>query len=342
MPGRCFKARCALAGLALVLAVGGASCESSSRDDRLVRETRHALRAPQGFVYLDALWLTRDRLVVTRATAQSLRGRLVSVSAASGVTRVLPTTQRPDCATTGAQFPTTFGRAVVAYLSTCFGGDGTPDHINEIRGLNLRTGFDRRLRPYNVPPFSGGFTFRTGDRLGVINDGHGLRERLRWLNPRAMPPLPIRGLRRAGTPSWSADGHWLGYDAIASGSGAFGPRALFVSPRRDLTAKRVIAANVSGITGAGVTWIPGHPWLIFAGQPRGGAEGLWAISAATRRMALVLRGSGFGRAAIDARGRLVVPRGLDADDISAVQRNDLGFYRVDLAELSDRIGRSSR
>jgi hypothetical protein len=68
----------------------------------------------------------------------------------------------------------------------------------------------------------GGFTLRPDGRRGVLNDGTGLEEQLRWLQPRTLSP-PIRlGLERVGAPAWSPDGRAIAVSAAVDVKGVEG------------------------------------------------------------------------------------------------------------------------
>jgi hypothetical protein len=300
----------------IVLLLSSCGIAGDDHDQRGIiadRETR-VLTAPLGTAYLDALWRDPQHLIVAQVAGPKLRPRLGVVDARTGAFSVLPVAERTGCEQTGSSFPTRLGSNAIAYLSTCYGGDGTPDRINQIRRFDLSTRDDRALFPYFVLPFTGSFTFAPDGRRGLLNDGYGLQEHLRWLLPRGTRIVQLPGIVRAGIPSWEPDGDRVVFDAVEAGFQgdiAIAPRTLFIADARHLARRRLLVRGMTNTIGSGVSWVPGRPWVVYPMQPPHGQNGLWLIDVVTGAKVLLESGSGFGRAAVSSDGWVAVPIGVD-------------------------------
>ncbi len=81
----------------------------------------------------------------------------------------------------------------------------------------------KQLYPYSLPFPAGPFVLLPGTTKGILNDGTGLEERLRWLTPTRLS-APIRlGLDRVGNLTISPDGERFAVSAVKGIGGVQGP-----------------------------------------------------------------------------------------------------------------------
>ena len=83
----------------------------------------------------------------------------------------------------------------------------------------------KQLYPYTLPFPAGPFVLLPGTTKGILNDGTGLEERLRWLTPTRLS-APIRlGLDRVGNLAIPPDGERLAVSAVKGIGGARSARS---------------------------------------------------------------------------------------------------------------------
>jgi hypothetical protein len=328
-------------GLIAMVALSGSASDAAGEE--ATAEAIRSVPAPAGSAFLDALWVGPNSVLVTQLVQPKLRGRLAIVNVTNGAFRALTTARRPGCDATGAQFPTRHGPGAVAYLSTCFGGPGTPDRINQIRRYRLADGVNRPLFPYYVNPFVGRFTFSPNGSRGLVNDGYGLGERLRWLKQRSMPAVRLTGIVRAGMPSWSPSGEQVVFDAVPVGEKgdiAVAPRTLFVASASKLGKARALVTGITETIGSGASWIPGRPWVVYSMRPPHSKAGLWLVDVRTGKRLLLRAGVGFGRSDITADGTIALPTGVDsAQPYNANAHGSLLLLHLRLAQLDATLAR---
>jgi hypothetical protein len=208
-----------------------------------------------------------------------------------------------------------------------------------------RTGSKKRLRPYYLPFAASVYAFSPDLRLGVINDGNGLYERLNLLGPNGLVPIPLP-LERAGTPGWSPDGRFIALDGVPKGTSAKGidrldlHRKLYLLSPRGWRLKPLVDKLTTGPSPP--AWSPDGHWLAMLTEPIGASEGIWLVEVATGRLHLVLARKDLGAPTWLPDGRtLVVPTGIDAIAAPELARNaDVGLYVVKLPDLTRLASRS--
>ena len=103
-------------------------------------------------------------------------------------------------------FPAPLHDGRLAYLQYCFGKESRePGTVGSLHAYEFRRKTTSLVRPYRLPVFTGRFAFSPVADNGLLNDGHGLGERLTWLGPRSLRPVTLP-VSRVGDPAWSADG----------------------------------------------------------------------------------------------------------------------------------------
>jgi hypothetical protein len=172
-------------------------------------------------------WIRGERAAVAGIDAPDpRRSGLYAVRPPSQSWRRIPLPRPPDCVTETALFPTASGPRSFAFVAGCVGAMVSPDEAREIREFYLPLMHERLLRPYGVGATARAFAFDPHDPdRGLLNDGHGSRQQLRWLLPdRLSAPLPLP-FDRVGDPVWAPDSRLVMISATRGlGGGAGGQR----------------------------------------------------------------------------------------------------------------------
>lgn len=166
---------------------------------------------PPGSWDIDYLaWLAGEQALVARAyggpTYLSDTLRIVRLGSRRPGWRRLSDLARLGCRNPALIAPLATGRRSFGFVEGCLGPNADPRTSKHVREFSFEDRRVRTLFPYGLPFPAGEFALRPDRRVGVLNDGTGLEEKLRWLLPERLS-APIRlGLDRVGQPAWSPDG----------------------------------------------------------------------------------------------------------------------------------------
>lgn len=293
--------RLVLAGLALVLVVGAGVRVVVSRPGRaaplLPARLVRSVPAPAGGEIDAVAWPARfaSPVVTYMPPGTSTWAiQLYAVDAATADLRRLPVADDADCQRTSRLSPTALPDGRLGFVQECWSSATRrlPEQQATLVAYDPGTGSTARLVPYYVSQFTNAFAFAPDGRRGIQNDGFLLRERLLWLLPDRVEPIPW-AVDRAGRPSWSPDGRTIAVDAVVDAGGRTG-RDRLVLPRRlflldaDGANPRPIA---DGFVGAGPTrWSPDGRWLLMTAELADGTDELWLIEARSGCTYALVRG----------------------------------------------------
>jgi hypothetical protein len=194
---------------ALVAGCGGDVSREGAALDQGQAKTIRILRPPGKWVIETLAWIPEPGVLTMAAVRQppylNLTLFTVRVDGSGRWRRVVGLSQ-PKCKATFGLGPVALGRDRVAYTEDCVNPQLPPNELKHIKAFSFRTHAVRSLFPYGLPFSARAFALRPDGRAGVLNDGTGLEEQLRWLRPKGLS-APIRlGLERVGQPAWSPDG----------------------------------------------------------------------------------------------------------------------------------------
>jgi hypothetical protein len=211
---------------ALVAGCGG---DPNSGQDRVSAlgsvKTVRLLRPPGRWVIERLAWIPEPRVLTMEAVTQppylNLTLFTVRIDGSGSWRRVVGLSQ-PKCKATFGLAPVALGRDRVAYTEHCVNPRLPPNELKHIKAFSFRTHQVRSLFPYGLPFPARAFALRPDGHVGVLNDGTGLEEQLRWLRPKALS-APIRlGPERVGQPAWSPDGRSIAVSAAVGLAGVEG------------------------------------------------------------------------------------------------------------------------
>jgi hypothetical protein len=221
----------------------------------------------------------------------------------------------------------------VAFIADCY-GDLLPDRVRDIREYSFATGRVRRLYPYYVTYLASGFTIDPKSNRGLLNDGYGLAERLRWLEPtRLSAPIKLP-LDRVGDPAWAPDGSVValaGARGLTGVSGVGRLDAVWTLYLLDPQTRR-LTPLVRGLNeGRRGGWSPDSRFYAVALKNPAGTSGVGVVRLRDKRVVLIRTGS-FGEVDwIDEHTVVAIRRGrsgerdrleiLDVTDVMAARRH---------------------
>jgi hypothetical protein len=188
-------------------------------------KTLRVLRPPGSWVIDTRAWIPAPGVLTMAAATHPpyLDVTLFTVRIdGSGRWPKLAGLSEPNCNETAGIAPVALGRDRVAYDEDCVNPRLPPNKLKHIKEFSFRTHTVRSLFPYGLPFPARGFALRPDGRRGVLNDGTGLEEQLRWLQPRALSAPISLGLERVGQPAWSPDGRVIAVSAAVDVKGVEG------------------------------------------------------------------------------------------------------------------------
>jgi len=173
--------------------VSGCGGDLNSGQDRVSAlgsvKTVRLLRPPGKWVIETLAWIPEPRVLTMEAVTQppylNLTLFTVRVDGSGSWRRVVGLSQ-PKCKATFGLAPVALGRDRVAYTEHCVNPRLPPNELKHIKAFSFRTRQVRSLFPYGLPFPARAFALRSDGHAGVLNDGTGLEEKLRWLRPKSL------------------------------------------------------------------------------------------------------------------------------------------------------------
>lgn len=332
----------ALIAGALGGAVGCRAAEPAGIDVVQVR----FIAAPAGGAFSSAAWAARGSQLIVNFRPRSESNRdwqLVGLPLDGSDLRPLPLPDDGDCRFTSRHFPRALPDGRVGYLQQCWQSPTRSDDERwSLMAFDPGTGRAARLLPYFLPINAGAFTFAPDLQRGLVNDGVGLAERLHWLLPNRIEPLPLP-LARVGSPTWSPDGRSVAVFGVPDAGGARGadrlllPRTLYLLDPATAALRKL----VDGFNGGGPPeWSPDGRWLLMTVEMRDGRKELWLIEVATAKRYRLRVGGDLGSPAWLPDGRtVVVPVGALSQYVPSTP-GPVGLQILELPDL-DRLASPS-
>lgn len=224
--------------------------------------------------------------------------------------------------------PVATGPRSFAFVEGCLPEDESPRRSKHIRRFSFR---EERLRTpysYGLPFPARGFALEPGTRRGVLNDGAGLEERLRWLQPhRLSAPIPLP-LDRVGDPVWSPTGQEVALPGVVGLGDAEGPARSLASRWNIVIADRRfsrvrIIDEVEFREQPSVAWSGDGSLLAVAGKT-GNAEGEVLLLRPHDGKSIVVKSGLYGAVAW-----------IDGSQLAVVLRKNYSGRGGDAIELMD-------
>jgi hypothetical protein len=303
----------AVIGLALLASgCGGDHDRGRLGGDTGAVRTIRVLRPPGKWVLNTIAWIPAPGVLVVAGdrTPPYLNTQLftVHVDGRGSWRRVSPLSRR-GCRATSAFGPVALGRRQVAFTEDCVNPRLLPNELKHIKAYSFRTRSVRLLFPYGLPFPSRAFALSSTGRRGVLNDGTGLEEQLRWLLPTSLSPQIRLGLERVGQPVWSPDQGVIAVSAAVDVSGVGGVRRSIASWRvysgtRDLRAVKPLGKGMLE-EDPDLAWSPDSQLLVVAALGREHAGKLMLVRRRDGRELILKRGH-FGSVTWTSRTRIAV------------------------------------
>lgn len=276
--------------------------------------TLGVVRTPSNWSIDYMTWVPAKRALVVRALEGPLH--LSTMIYLSRIDRARPRWQalsdlaRLGCRDPALVSPVATGRSSFAFIEGCLSEREPPQEAKRIRQYRLGTRVIQTLYPYGLPFPAAGFALEPGGRRGVLNDGTGLQERLRWLRPRSLSaPIPL-ALDRVGDPRWSPNGAAVVFPGVVGLENVVGPArsrasrwAIYVADMR-LTQLRRIGQGTF-YEQPSLAWSPDGSVIAVAGKVRSG-QGELALVRPRDGRTLVLRKGRYGAVTWTSRSKLGV------------------------------------
>jgi hypothetical protein len=223
----------------------------------------------------------------------------------------------------------------IAYLWQCYSRGQL-----EMRAYAPTTGRSALLRPYNLPFGTRYFDFPADPRHpGLLNDGNGLYEHLRWLYPQHLS-TPLRlPFARVGDLAWSANGKQVAIIAARESSAVdeadrlYLPFGIYLASD-ELKQLKLLLGDLYDV--GGIAWAPAGDALAVVMRPRHKKAGLWLVTM-NGKSELLLEGKQFGGPTWLPDGKtIIVSTGTYADSPDA--QRDYGREKpgVDVIQLHRR------
>jgi hypothetical protein len=276
-----------------------------------------APRKPRQLEFLTGAWSQGLRRLIVAVAPVSPRGpltiHLYTMRVNGRDLRPVPLTREADCPLTDETLPALLGEDRVVYWSVCLGTQSRPpEHMRSLMAYD----FGRRTTTRYVERYfrffeAGRISFSPITGAGVMTLGNALDDRLFWVDPAGLTPLPVpyTNVRDA---AWSPNGARIavsGHPESAppdSPTAPSSPWSVGVLDERG----RYLRTLVRGLKDeAASAWSPDSRWIAIVSAPKRGPRGVWVINVNAGRMYLVLRGSQYGKPIWLPDGRIVVPVG---------------------------------
>lgn len=310
---------------------------------------RVRLAPPAGGEYDNAAWLPDGQGLVASLTTPTVgptgpdrEWHLAAVPLDGGPPGRLPIPDDPDCRRTAQYLPRLLSDGRVAFIQRCEGGVNPerllPEEAVRLLAYDPTSRATAPMVPYYLPFRANFFDFAPDVALGVINDGNGLYERLRWLRPDRLEIIDLP-LERAGWPRWSPSGGVIALSGAAPPPGGAPSGQGRVDLARQLYLLQVGTAALeplmSDLTWVGApAWSPDGRWLAASLHPRRGGAGVWLIEVATRRPTRLVAGEDTGSVnwSPDGRSLAVILGGRPPDVGGAPEPSSIAIF--DLPDLT--------
>jgi hypothetical protein len=205
MTTRWWSVRLAFGAFAVVSALLLSSCGAAQPTENSTVVKR--LDVPDGWVVDGIVALAGpNRALATVRIGSDYSGRTASLDYSTGHWRQLTLPNGRRCAARPAGGLLALNRWQLAYFSRCVGRSITGRTATTLESFSFRTHRRERLFPYFMPIVARDVAYAPSRQRALLNDGHGLDERLRWLYPTGMSgPLPVE-VDRVGDLAWSPRG----------------------------------------------------------------------------------------------------------------------------------------
>jgi hypothetical protein len=291
---------------------------------------------PDGDWGLDALtWVPGERVLVARAVVGRLHLSttiyVVRVSRSGATWTALRDLVGLSCRDPALIAPVATAQRSFAFIEGCLAPGESPRTSKYIREFSFSSKRLRTLFSYGLPFSAGGFALEPGLKRGLLNDGTGLQEKLRWLRPdRLSAAIPLR-LERVGNPTRARTGG-IAIPGVMGIGDVQGPARSPASRWRLYLAD----AALSRLRHVGerefveqppwVAWSPDGAVLALAGQTRSGRGEAFLLRPQDGREVVVAEGL-YGAVAWIGPSQLAVVRhraysGLGGDVIEILDVSD--------------------
>jgi hypothetical protein len=182
------------------------------------------VQSPRGLVIRSLVWVDAQQgFVISAGSKDDYTTTRLYVGGTKGSSwRRVPDDGRSECKASLGLFPTSYRGDGFAFVAGCLGPNVPLDALKRIEVYSFTTRAVRTLRTYGLPFPARAFAFDPAGDRGVINDGTGLSERLRWLGAKSLS-VPLRlPLDRVGDPVWSPDGRTIVVPGVTGPGGSVG------------------------------------------------------------------------------------------------------------------------
>lgn len=311
---------------ALGAGLAGATRQVVSPTARVVRR----LAPPGAWDVFRVAWLPGVKRAVVGVDRGETDGgmdrlQLYAVDLGRASWTLIPVPDDSFCAFRGGLFPERITAVEVGFLATCLGPLADLDHDKRVWAYSFDTGQARQLFPYGTGFPAAGFSFAPGSKAGLINDGTGLEENLRWLRAdRLSAPLRLR-VDRVSDPSFSPDGKVVAVGVVTGITGVRGigrsdaPWSIALLDPYKLKLRSVKTSYEQILRGG---WSPDGRYFAFAWDAMRGPGGVSILRRRDMKVIPVFRGVVSGVDWIDTR------------TLVAAQTNETSVHRAGASSLA--------
>lgn len=262
-------------------------------EGRIVR----VIRPPGKWAIYSMTWVRGQRRLVLAADTRRpfLTPTLFSVTIAGGQWRRVADLQRRRCRGTIAVAPTATGSNTLAYIEGCLRPDIPPGESKHIKEFSFDSRETRLLFSYGLPWPAGAFALHPYGRIGVLNDGRGLFEQLRWLRPQRLSAPIALGIERLGSPAWSPDGRFIAFPGAVGISTKTGSVRSIADWRIHVASGKLegvkLAASTTFEEDAALSWSPDSRYIAAASVGRKRLGKVLLLRPSVRKHRLLLTGN---------------------------------------------------